>query len=217
MITVNAMGDACPIPVIKTKKAIQTLAGADTIEVLVDNEIAVKNVSKTAEAEGGEVSFKELSEGGYKVTIKISAADTHRTNTKDTVGEADEAAAVVQELCMEGSSTCKNTVVVIASDRMGQGNDELGKVLLKGFIFAVTQLDELPRVMLFYNGGAALTCEGSDSLADLKILEEQGVEIMTCGTCLDYYGLKEKLQIGSITNMYSIVETMSGADKVIRP
>ena len=71
--------------------------------------------------------------------------------------------------------------------------------------------------MLFYNGGAALTCEGSDSLADLKILEEQGVEIMTCGTCLDYYGLKDKLQVGSVTNMYSILETMSGADKVIRP
>ena len=105
-----------------------------------------------------------------------------------------------------------NTVVVINSDRMGSGNDELGKVLIKGFIFAITQLDTLPKTMLFYNGGATLTTEGSDSLEDLKSLEAQGV-----GTCLDYYGLKEKLVVGTVTNMYSIVETMAGAGKIIRP
>ena len=88
---------------------------------------------------------------------------------------------------------------------------------MKGFLFAVTQLDELPKTMLFYNGGATLTTEGSDSLEDLKSLEAQGVEIMTCGTCLDYYGLKEKLAVGTVTNMYSIVETMDQATKVIRP
>ena len=107
--------------------------------------------------------------------------------------------------------------MVVSSDRMGSGNDELGKVLMKSFIFAVTQLDTLPKTMLFYNGGATLTTEGSDSLEDLKSLEAQGVEIMTCGTCLDYYGLKEKLAVGSVTNMYSIVETIAGAGKVIRP
>ena len=110
-----------------------------------------------------------------------------------------------------------NLVVAIASDRMGSGNDELGKVLIKSFIFAVTQLDELPKTMLFYNGGATLTTEGSDSLEDLKSLEAMGVEIMTCGTCLDYYGLKEKLAVGSVTNMYSIVETLAGASKIIKP
>ena len=110
-----------------------------------------------------------------------------------------------------------NMVVVVSSDRMGSGNDELGKVLIKGFIYAVTQLDKLPKTMLFYNGGATLTCEGSDSLEDLKSLEAQGVNIMTCGTCLDYYGIKEKLAVGSVTNMYVIAETMAGADKIIRP
>ena len=108
-------------------------------------------------------------------------------------------------------------MVAVSSDRMGSGNDELGKVLIKGFIFAVTQLDELPKTMLFYNGGATLTTEGSDSLEDLKSLEAQGVEILTCGTCLDYYGLKDKLAVGSVTNMYSIVETLAGADKIIKP
>ena len=110
-----------------------------------------------------------------------------------------------------------NTVVVVSSDRMGSGNDELGKVLIKGFIFAVTQLDTLPKTMLFYNGGATLTTEGSDSLEDLKSLEAQGVEIMTCGTCLDYYGLKDKLAVGTVTNMYSIVETMAKAGRIVRP
>ena len=111
----------------------------------------------------------------------------------------------------------KHTIVVVSSDRMGSGNDELGKVLIKGFIFAVTQLDKLPKTMLFYNGGATLTTEGSDSLEDLKSLEAQGVEILTCGTCLDYYGLKDKLAVGSVTNMYSIVETMANAEKILRP
>ena len=100
--------------------------------------------------------------------------------------EADEAEAV----CVPDARD--NTVVVVSSDRMGSGNDELGKVLIKGFIFAVTQLDTLPKTMLFYNGGATLTTEDSDSLEDLKSLEAQGVEIMTCGTCLDYYGLKRQ-------------------------
>jgi selenium metabolism protein YedF len=110
-----------------------------------------------------------------------------------------------------------NTIVVVSSDRMGTGNDELGKVLIKGFLFAVSQLEELPKTILFYNGGATLTAEGSDSLEDLKAMEAQGVEILTCGTCLDYYGLKEKLAVGSVTNMYHIVETMQAATNVIRP
>ena len=161
MITVNAMGDNCPIPVIKTKKAIAALTGPETIEVLVDNEIAVQNVTKMASGSGGKVTSEKLGDAEF--------------------------------------------------------NDELGKVLIKGFIFAVTQLDTLPKTMLFYNGGATLTTEDSDSLEDLKSLEAQGVEIMTCGTCLDYYGLKDKLAVGTVTNMYSIVETMAKAGRIVRP
>ena len=127
-----------------------------------------------------------------------------------TTAEAEEEACA----CTPAGN---NTVVVIASDRMGEGNDELGKVLIKGFIYAVSQLDTLPKAILFYNGGATLTTEGSDSLKDLKEMEAQGVEILTCGTCLDYYQLKDKLAVGSVTNMYSIVETMAQADKIIRP
>lgn len=200
MITVNAMGDNCPIPVIKTKKAMQALTGPETIEVLVDNEIAVQNVTKMASSSGGKVTSEKLGEKEYKVTIQMEGAPA----------AAEEDAACIPD-------ARDNTVVVISSDRMGSGNDDLGKVLIKGFIFAVTQLDSLPKTMLFYNGGATLTCEGSDSLEDLKSLEAQGVEIMTCGTCLDYYGIKEKLAVGSVTNMYSIVEKMAGASKILKP
>lgn len=201
MVTVNAMGDNCPIPVVKAKKAMQALTGPDTIEVLVDNEIAVQNVTKMASGAGGQVSSEKLGDAQFKITIQMEGAAAQ---------DAAEDAA-----CMPDARD--NTVVVVSSDRMGIGNDELGKVLIKGFIFAVTQLDTLPKTMLFYNGGATLTAEGSDSLEDLKSLEAQGVEIMTCGTCLDYYGLKDKLAVGSVTNMYSIVETMANAGKIIKP
>lgn len=204
MITVNAMGDNCPIPVIKTKKAMQEVTGPEVIEVLVDNEIAVQNVTKMAGSTGGAVSSEKLGEKEYKVTIRLEEA----AGTAVTSGESSTECADDKK---------DDTVIVIASDRMGEGNDDLGKVLVKGFIFAVTQLDTLPKAMLFYNGGATLTAEGSDSIEDLKSLEAQGVEIMTCGTCLDYYQLKEKLKVGTITNMYSIVETMADAGKIIRP
>jgi selenium metabolism protein YedF len=172
---------------------MQELEGADTIEVLVDNEIAVQNVTKMATSKGATVTSEKVSNNEYKVVIEVS------------------------ENCCELMDDEKTTIVVINSDKMGNGNDELGKVLIKGFIFAITQLDTLPKTMLFYNGGATLTCEGSDSLEDLKLLESEGVEILTCGTCLDYYQLKEKLAVGGVTNMYSIVEAMNGADRVIRP
>lgn len=197
MITVNAMGDNCPIPVIKTKKAMQEITGPETIEVLVDNEIAVQNVTKMAVSSGGNVTSEKLGEKEFKVTIQMNGAvDKEAVCTPDRKGD---------------------TIVVIASDKMGSGNDELGKVLIKGFIFAVTQLEELPKAMIFYNGGATLTAEGSDSLEDLKSLEAQGVEILTCGTCLNYYGLTDKLEVGSVTNMYTIVEKMAEAGKIIQP
>ena len=100
---------------------------------------------------------------------------------------------------------------------MGLGNDELGATLMKGFIYAVSQLDELPKTMLFYNGGAKLTVEGSASLEDLKSLQAQGVEILTCGTCLNFYGLSDKLAVGEVTNMYAIVEKLNGASHIVKP
>ena len=206
MIQVNALGDACPIPVVKTKNAIKELDGSGVVETLVDNEIAVQNLTKMANQKGYKVSSKKLSDRQYQVTMEIgeNAADKQTAPT-----------AAAPEACIPDAR--ENTVVVIASATMGEGDPELGRLLMKGYIYALTQLDTLPKTLLFYNGGATLTCEGSASLEDLKSLEAQGVQILTCGTCLNHYGLTDSLKVGEVTNMYVIAETMAGAAKIIKP
>ena len=206
MIQVNALGDACPIPVVKTKNAIKELGGSGVVETLVDNEIAVQNLTKMANQKGYKVSSKKLSDRQYQVTMEIgeNAADKQTAPT-----EAES------EICIPDAR--ENTVVVIASATMGEGDPELGRLLMKGYIYALTQLDTLPKTLLFYNGGAALTCEGSASLEDLKSLEAQGVQILTCGTCLNHYGLTDSLKVGEVTNMYVIAEKQMNATLVIRP
>lgn len=206
MIQVNALGDACPIPVVKTKNAIKELGGSGVVETLVDNEIAVQNLTKMANQKGYRVSSKKLSDRQYQVTMEIgeSVADKQTAPTK-----------AESETCIPDAR--ENTVVVIASATMGEGDPELGRLLMKGYLYALTQLDTLPKTLLFYNGGAALTCEGSASLEDLKSLEAQGVQILTCGTCLNHYGLTDSLKVGEVTNMYVIAETMAGAAKIVKP
>lgn len=205
MITVNAVGDNCPVPVVKTLNAIKALNAPDVIETLVDNEIAVQNLTRMANQKGLGVKSEKLGEKQFKVTI--------------TVGSVVAAASAETEnvVCVLPSSPKKNTVVVISSAAMGHGSEELGTALMKGFIYALSRQEELPATILFYNGGAAITCEGSVSLEDLKSMEAQGVEILTCGTCLNFYGLTEKLAVGTVTNMYTIVEKMNGADRIIQP
>jgi selenium metabolism protein YedF len=213
MIKVNAIGDTCPIPVVKTKNAIKELNGAGQVEVLVDNEIAVQNLTKMAQQKGYKISSEKLEDNTYKVvfTIENNNKENHDNNTDNTSNTTEDEAITCQP------DKRANTVVQITSSTMGTGNDELGAVLIKGFIYALSQQDTLPQTILFYNGGAKLTCEDSPALEDLKSMEAQGVEILTCGTCLDYYGLKDKLQVGGVTNMYVIVEKLEAAGKVIRP
>lgn len=203
MIQVNAMGDACPIPVVKTKNAIKEMNGAGVVETLVDNEIAVQNLTKMANQKGYGVRSEKLAESEYKVIMTIGEA----VLTEDT--EEAEVCAI--------PAKGKDVVVVISSAQMGSGNDELGTSLMKGFIYALGQQELLPRTILFYNGGASIPCEGSVSLEDLKSMEAQGVEILTCGTCLNFYGLEEKLAVGSVTNMYVIAEKMTQADLIVKP
>ena len=107
-------------------------------------------------------------------------------------------------------------VVAIGSAEMGNGDPKLGKILMKSFLYSLTQLDALPQTVLFFNGGVRMTTEGSESIEDLKALEAQGVEILSCGTCLDFYGLKDKLRVGGITNMYVIAQTMAEAGNVVK-
>ncbi len=203
MIQVNAMGDPCPIPVVKTKKALEELHGPGVVQTLVDNEIAVQNLTKMANQKQYAVKSEKLAEGQFQVTITVEEGAA----APDPVGG---------ETCAP-ANTAKNIVVAISSREMGVGGEELGRTLIKGFIYALTQQDTLPRTMLFYNGGAALTCEESPALDDLHSLEAQGVEILTCGTCLNFYGLTEKLKVGEVTNMYTIAEKLLGADLIVKP
>lgn len=203
MITVNAIGDACPIPVVKTRKAMETIKGSEVVETLVDNEIAVENLKKMAGQMGYQVKDQKLEEGKYSVQIMVT--------------EAEKTEKIQVDICDCRSTAASDKVVVIRSNVMGEGDPELGKVLIKGFIYALSQQEELPKTILFYNGGAYLTCEGSASLDDLKELEHRGVKILTCGTCLNFYGLSEKLKVGEVTNMYEIAETMSKASLIVSP
>ncbi|MDR1835831.1 MAG: sulfurtransferase-like selenium metabolism protein YedF [Fusobacteriaceae bacterium] len=111
----------------------------------------------------------------------------------------------------------KRKIVVVDGKVLGQGSEELGAILLKSFLYAVSRMDDLPDAVLLVNEGVKLACVGSDSLSDLKTMETQGVEILSCGTCLDYYGIKEKLAVGDTANMYTIVEKQMLADLIIRP
>ena len=203
MITVNAIGDACPIPVVKTKKAIEALTTDETVVVLVDNETALQNVTKAAHTMGFETQQETVSDKEFKITIQV---------VKGAAAPAEEEQTAC---CCEGYR--KNYIVAVSSDMMGEGSEELGKVLIKSFFFALTQQDELPGTIIFYNGGVKLSTEGSPVLEDLKNLAGQGVEIISCGTCLNFYQLSEKLAVGEVSNMYDIVEHLRKADLVIKP
>ena len=109
------------------------------------------------------------------------------------------------------------TVLVISSDTMGNGDDTLGRMLLKGFLYAMVEQRRLPETILFYNSGVFLTTEGSGALDDLRELERRGVKILSCGTCLNHFGLFDRLQVGAVTNMYEIALHLTEARKVIRP
>ena len=206
-IKVDAMGDQCPIPVIKTKKALKEITETTLVEVHVDNEIAVQNLSKMAKQKNLEYKCEKLEEQHY--IIKINAEAEGVSIQQKAPAENDK------EICYPDRKS--NTVVVLSSNQMGNGSEELGQILMKGFIFALTELDELPSTVLLYNSGVKLSTEGSNSIEDLKTLQAPGVEILSCGTCLNYYDLTEKLQVGDVTNMYFILEKMAQADKIIRP
>ena len=179
---------------------------------MVDNEIAVKNLAKLANSQNCSFQWKKLEEKKYQVVLTRNSQGLEAM--EEQISENDPGAAQTASNCCFPED---RTVVAISSAAMGSGNDELGHTLMKGFLYALSQLEKLPEKILFYNGGVTWTTEGSDSLEDLKTMEEQGVEILSCGTCLNFYGLTDKLKVGSVTNMYDIVESMAKADKVIHP
>ena len=200
---IDCKGMACPLPVVHAKKAAEELHHGDVLVVLVDNEIAVQNLTRFGEHKGFTVSAEKKTEQEYAVTMLIS-------------GETAAPAANEPAVC-ERDVRRKGMLVVLSANTMGTGDAALGTSLMKAFVFALTKQDQLPDTILCYNTGAFLTCEGADTLEDLKLLESEGVTVLTCGTCLDFYGLKEKLAVGGVTNMYDIVERMENAAQIIKP
>ncbi|MDO5649324.1 MAG: sulfurtransferase-like selenium metabolism protein YedF [Gallicola sp.] len=185
MNKIDAKGLLCPKPVILTKKALDDGAN-EAVETTVDNEVAVENLKKLAESMKCDYKTETLSDCEFRVTI--------------TKNDREKEAETVEE----GPYT-----LAIANEFMGGGEDELGKILMKSFLYTVSETRPYPRSMVFFNSGVKLTTEGSESLEEIKKLEAEGVEIISCGTCLDYYELKEKLEVGSISNMYTIYEKLA--------
>ena len=162
-------------------------------------------------AEGGQAAVGgQVAEGGQAGVGGMAAGNV-------LAAEGNEAAGAAQDAACQPDCRRKGMVVVLSSNRLGQGDEILGNLLRKGFVYALTEQDSLPETILLYNSGAYLSCEGSDNVEDLRNLEAQGVEILTCGTCLNHYGLGDKLKVGSVTNMYEIAERMTGARLLVRP
>ena len=192
MPTIDAKGWICPKPIIETKKLLDIMPEGEVVTV-VDNRIAVDNLTNFAQSNGFEVKVVNEDSEIFRVTI-----------TK-TIGSGKT-----------GGTDNDNLLICITSNLFGQGSEELGSNLMKAYIYALTEAAQKPKTLLFINSGVFLTTEGSEVLESLEALEAQGVEISSCGACLNFYDLTEKLQIGTISNMYAIVTKMNEASNTIK-
>lgn len=192
---INCKGMNCPLPVVNTKKYFDTIeSGVST--TIVDNEVAKNNIVKFAEK--NEFQFEvEEKEGLYHITI--------------TKGEGNHAKEVIT-----ASNPEKNEAftIVISSDKLGNGEDELGIALMKSYIFALSEAEIIPNHLIFLNSGVKLVVEDSLVLDSLTKLQQRGVNILSCGLCLDFYKIKDKLSIGEISNMYAIIELMNSSKTI---
>ena len=184
-IEIDARGLACPKPVINTKKELDNIEQGIVI-VTVDNDVAKQNILKS----------RVIKEEKDLISIEIKKGEN----------------VIIEEKKQE---ELEDKCIFISSNKMGNGNDELGEVLMKGFIYTLTESKPYPKSILLVKTGVKLSTENYDTIGNLKILEEAGVEILSCGTCLDYYGLKESLKVGSVTNMYTIVDIMKNSSQTI--
>lgn len=199
--TVNARGLACPQPVVLAKQAIEYHR---QVKVIVDDDIALENVKRLGAKLGCDVKVEKKNDGSYEINMtRKEGADGSK---EEFVPEPNTAPANPGPF-----------VIVISSDKMGKGNDELGYVLIKAFLHTIASHKEKPDIMIFYNNGVKLTVQDSEVLEDLKQLESEGVQLLVCGTCLGYFNIKDKLAAGTVSNMYDIVETMSCAGRLLVP
>lgn len=194
---VDCRGLSCPRPVLETKKAMDEFQGEE-VEVILDNETACENVSHFAAGRNWVVD--NIAREGETIRLSLK---------RKTVGECE----------IKPSSQAKQEMflVYISSEMVGRGDDELGKLLMRSFIKSLFDTPPLPKRIIFLNSGVKLTTEGSLVLDALKEFEARGVEILSCGTCLDYFRLKEKLCVGRVTNMFDIISSLQTFDKVVQP
>ncbi|MCR3954933.1 MAG: sulfurtransferase-like selenium metabolism protein YedF [Gudongella sp.] len=194
---IDAKGLACPKPVILTKKELDRIEDG-SVRTVVDNITARENLSKLAGSMGLEYSVEVLGENLFAVTI-VKSGEVEEEKVKEDIIQRPDG----------------GSVLVIQSNQMGKGDEELGSLLMKSFIYTVNETKPHPKAILFYNSGVKLTVEGSPVLEDLQDLLEAGVEIISCGTCLDFYNLKDSLAVGDISNMYTIYEKMQSGTNTI--
>lgn len=197
MTIIDVTGKPCPIPVIMAKKAL-VQEETEAVTLVVDNFVAVQNLEKMARGLGYHHTYIKENEARFSVCLSKGAGTV----------------PVVQPQ-LDSVDASHGATVLISSDKMGGGSEELGRTLLKGFIFALTELETPPKVVIFLNSGAYLTCKGSSVIGDLETLQEQGTEIVTCGACLSYYKLAESLSVGEIENMYTIATLLTNGGRVI--
>ena len=195
---IDARGLPCPQPVILTRSAMhEALRAGGTVTTIVDNEIARQNVARMAEKAGAAVRTEARDDGIY---LHIGGGQTP--------AEDDIVCATV----LPGV----RSAMVVESEFMGRGeHDELGHVLMRAFFHTLGEVDPLPDMIIFLNSGVKLVVKDSPVLGDLRALSGRGVEILACGTCLGYYGLREQIAVGEVSNMYTIAETMLSAEKIV--
>jgi len=196
MKEIDCRGKACPHPVLMTKQALEGLIEGEVI-LIVDNLAACENVERFAKSQG------------CPVTVEKKGSDFHLRIQKEKSGIGHE---TVSEKKDSGS-----IVVYLNSRFLGTGDEALGSILMRSFLKTLLELETMPSRLILINSGVWLSSEGSDVLETLKALSEKGMEILSCGTCLDFYGLKEKVKVGVVTNMYTIAQTLLEAERVVKP
>ncbi|MBN1128900.1 MAG: sulfurtransferase-like selenium metabolism protein YedF [Chitinispirillaceae bacterium] len=202
MKTVDARGQACPKPLILTKQALKEMSPGDSVSVLIDNPVSFQNVERFLTDNGMSPQTTEQ-KGVFTVIVRKQA---------EPLAHPDAAS-----YCSTCSTAQKPPIVVFAQDKMGRGSDELGKILMKAFVNTIRETSPLPSHLVFYNSGILLTVEGSPLIDSFNELERKGISLLVCGTCAEYFKKKEAVRVGTLSNMYSILETMTAAGHIIQP
>ena len=196
---VDARGEVCPKPLIMTKKALKECCEGQPMRILIDNETSKTNV------------MRFLGDNGYSAECVV----------QDNLFTLTLHGAAVPLTHPDAAAYCTTApvphIIVIKSNRMGSGDDELGAILLKAFISTIKEVSPLPGSIVFYNGGILMATDDSPVIDALRELEHAGVTLLVCGTCADFYNVKESIHVGVISNMYTILETITGAGKIIEP